>query len=751
MFSFTLAESEQANCNYKLFVETKLSDLYKTFSKCKKGDKLGSGIIRGGLTDALRCDEYLEYSKLLIIDADSGIDGRDTPSVESCHEALKALGYNHFIYTTHSHKPEYHKYRAIVELNEEIEQHELHTNMSELINQLRAQGCALHYAHEMDTWSQIWFLPRSNNPDVFQSFGWFDGDEFPAIHIEISEAEKKSRSHKQNEEKISDGTAETLDEMYDNIYTGKEYHHSLRNLSYQLAKDGVSRAIILAQLRAVMNGSQQAGTERWESRMKDLERLVDGGIERAQDEEATTFELPENEETSYKYTPPPMPPGRLGKAISQCLETMPRPQIEFAFPMILGSIAAICGAKFNVYSNQNSGVNLSMTVVAGTGFGKGQINKFFNALFVGGLGGKIINLSGGDGAISFLGSNNYTAPKPLHKDLEIGRSRVICMQEAGIMLGAKSGNADELSAYIMENFINSDYNSFASTRAYSSDDNSLKTFRAPAMSLILESTEESLAKSLKDMNALESGFIPRQTMFKVSHKPPMNRDRSAERVYDFDDDVVSQYKSLITECAKVQAVPTFDVNLVSLTDDQFDEYCDIEENFADGYATDKVSKIMATRMSHKMIKFAAICSIFNDWTDGDMEVSSDAWEWAKQMAHWEMENINHNLSYMKSGNDYDYAIYYLKERVIAALHHKDTSTRQRMAKVVKKSVLMHRIGDAKIQELAGGQRMATSIFIDRTLKAMERMGLIRLLDGHPTCKRKNTACIQILEDMIDVV
>lgn len=751
MFSFTFAQSEKATEveEYNVFANVELESLYQGyFSKCKKGKKLGSGIIRGALKDAPRNDENLEYSKLLIIDADAGIDGKPTPKASSCHEALLALGYSHIIYSTHSHAEEYHKYRAIVELNEEIQQHELHANVSMLISELKANGCALKYAHEMDTWSQIWFLPRSENPDLYIHYGWFDGAEFNAIHVDETQEQKRERKERASTEKESSGKTETLDEMFANIRTGSEFHNSLRNLSYQLAKDGVSRAIILAMLRGAMESSKEAGSERWVTRMKELERLVDGGIQRA-DEEAQDFEIPETPVTESGYEPPPMPPGRMGKLINQIMRNMSRPQIEFAFPMALGSIAAICGAKFNAYTNEFSGLNLNMTVVADTGFGKGQISKYFNSLFIGGLDGQIVNLSGGDGATSFIGANNYTAPKPLHRDLMLGRSRVVCMQEAGIMLGAKSGNADELSAYVMENYVNSAHNQFSSSRAYSADENSLKVFRAPAMTLILESTEESLATSLRDMNALESGYIPRQTMFKVNGKPKMNRTRGDRVSYNFDEDIVNQYRKLIDECARIQAAPNFEVNIVEWSDEQFNKYCDLTDHYSSYYNDDKVAKIIASRMAHKVVKFAALCTVFNSWSQGNIPLDDSSWEWAVKMGQWEMDNINHNLSYMRENNEYNFAIEHMKEKLHAALQHNATSAKQRQLKVIKRSVLRDRLS-SKFDQLAKEARMPTDAYMEKTLKTMERLQMVRLLDGHPTCKRRNTPCVQILEGMYDI-
>lgn len=751
MFSFTLAQSEKSTeeSEYKLFVDATLEGLYqRCFSRCSKGKKLGKGIIRGALKDAPRNDENLEYSRLLILDADAGLDGKPTPNADVCHEALKALGYSHVIYTTFSHKDEYHKYRALVELDSDIQIHELHANISRLIDELKAQGCALKYAHEMDTWSQIWFLPRSETPESFISYGWFDGTTFDAIHCDETEEQKRERTARQTESK-ADSKTETLDEMFNNIRSGSEFHNSLRNLSYQLAKDGVSRAIIMATLRSSMESSKEAGSERWVTRMKELDRLVDGGIQLAEDEQQD-FEVPEPSfSADVGYNPPPIPPGRLGSLINQIMKCMPRPQIEFAFPMALGSVAAICGAKFNAYTNEFSGLNLNMTVVADTGFGKGQISKFFNSLFIGGLDGKIVNLSGGDGATSFIGTNNYTAPKPLHRDLMLGRSKVVCMQEAGIMLGAKSGNADELSAYVMENYVNSAHDQFSSSRSYAQDDQSLKAFRAPAMTLILESTEESLATSLRDMNALESGYIPRQTMFKVNGKPAMNRSRGEKVSYNFTDDIVDQFRSLIDECARIQAVSHFESNIIEWSDDQFNKYCDLTDHYGSEYNDDKVAKIIASRMAHKVVKFASLCTVFNGWKQGNMQLDEQAWEWAVAMGQWEMDNINHNLSYMRENNEYNFAIEHMKEKLTSALNHNSTSIRQRQLKVVKRSVLKDRLS-SKFDQLAKEARMPTDAYMDRTLKTMERLQMIRLLDGHPTCKKRNTPCVQILEGMYDI-
>ena len=751
MFHISMQASEKANSKLELYPLT-LEQLGSATSVVEKGSKLGKGFIRGKLNGPERCNEYLEYSRLLVIDGDGGINDKPTPNAEHCHQALKDLGYNHVLYTTHSHTSDYHKYRVVIEMSEDIKEHELHVNMSRLMEELYAQGVYLKYVSEMDTWSQIWFFPRRDNPDdgEFIHLEYHDGGLFETIHVEKEQAEK-TRKEKVRTDTSSE--AQTLDELFTNIYNGIEVHPSLRNLSYQLAKDGVSRPLIISQLRAALANSKIAGTERWEQRDKDLERLIDGGIKRAEDEitESSDFNIQGSSQSTLSYTPPPMPPGRVGKAIEQCMGSMARPQIEFAFPMIFGSIAAICGAKFNGYTNEYTGLNINMTIVAGTGFGKGQISKFYNSLFIGGLGGKVINLSGGEGAMSFLGTNNYTAPKPLHQDLMKGRSKIVCMQEAGIMLGAKSGNADELSAYVMENYVNSAHNQFSSSRSYSQEENSLRPFRAPAMSLVLESTEESLAEALKGMNAVSSGYIPRQTMFKVVGKPKMRRSRDSAGDITFDEDIYHQYKLLISAASPIQATSDFDHITVALTDEQFDDYCDICDMYAESFPDD-MARDIATRMAHKIVKFACLATVFNSWKSGDIEVDQDCWEWAKSMGGWEMEHLNHNLSYMKSENSYDDAMKFIAERMIVSLNHKDTTQKQRDAKMITKRTLFNRLyvdknnsARGKIATIAADRKMGVIQFVEMNLKAMERSGFIKLHESQSLFRKGTGIVIQILE------
>lgn len=758
MFSFTKQQSEKASSPSAPCNDYTLEMLSEMVARPAKGPKNGRGFLRGILNGERRCDEDLEYSKLLIIDGDGGLDGAPTPSAECCHDALCTLGYNHVLYTTHSHTNDYHKYRVVVELTEQIEAHELVANMNQLMKELRAQGCALKYVHEMKTWSQIWFFPRRLDPDdgQFIHLTYFSGKMFDTIHVE------KSAEPEPVEEKLEEGV-ETLDQMYSNILSGAEFHQSLNNLIIQYIRDGLSKAMVLAQMKALMNSSKLVGTERWLERFNDLERSIDGAIKLVQ-EEATAradFEINLSDDSKPQYRKPPMPPGKIGRFIAETMKNMQDPEIEFAFPMVFGLVAGICGAHFNIKSKTWSGLNIQMAIVANTGHGKGQIGKFYNMFLAQGLNGRIVNLSNTEGAISFLGSSSYTNQKGLHDDLEKGRSRVVCISEAGFMLGAKTGSVDEFIAYTMDNYVNSAHDCSATTRKYSHHEDSLKHLNSPALTMIMESTEEVLKKSLTNLNAIDSGLIPRTTMFKLGNPTPTDTtvdDRNEEDVWVYSDDIIEQLDKLIKTASVSQVCKTVNPVKINMTKEQYLSYKKHKGEYksTEGKASAEIA--VQSRMAHKMLKFAALCYCFNHW-DRELEATLDdeSWAWAEEMCQWECDQMWYNLSYLTQDNDYELPMKFVAERIFKSLMHANTNDKQRDAKFISYKTLCDRLyidkdGNSRgaISRFAAERKMAPSTYIDMILKNMERQNMIKIYEQHPLF-RKGVRCIQILEGINYVI
>lgn len=730
MFKFTIFASEKANSKKKVYNAKNLSVMNEFFMVCEQGDKLGEGFVRGGVTGTRREDSNLEYSSLLIIDADKGMNGEPTPTIQECHEALNALGYSHILYTSHSHSDDWHKYRGIVELSEPIKQHELARNTRQLFKELHAQGCYIEMATETKTWSQIWFLPRSANPDSYIHLTNFEGGKFVTEHV----TEQEANEDQAQAERVV-GEQKTLAEMWDNIFSGKEYHESLKNLSYQMAKDGMDANFIKTCLTKAMENSKDAGSNRNLDRINEMDALVHGAFRRISKEvsdSAATINI--DPSSGNKYYLPEIPPGRLGRMYHQIMECMPSKIPEAAYVMMLGLLAGISGAKFNVsgYGPQYTGLNLYLAFVAPTGTGKSFLNDFFNQVLHHGLNGRIKGLSGAIGAASFIGSNNHTGPKSLHDDLKDGRSKIFCMKEAGIMLGAKTGAMDELAAYIMDCWPESGYRSVASARRYSDKEKSLTHLKSPAITMVLESTQEPIEKALKEMKAIEKGYVPRFTFFKITDRLPFVI--SEKTGYEFDEDIEQQIELLIQESSTVQTTDAVVPNFIELDQELARDY----ERLCNEYLfmfekEDLVMTALASRQALKVLRFAGIATIFNHWGVNQKKIPMDkeCWEWGKKMAKWDIENAWHNLSYMTSTNEYDEIMKKIVLKIKSScFKHKDASK-----KLVEQNVVTERLVVEKCKgifaDYANARKMNSVAFADKMFESMELVGLIKRLGKNP--------------------
>ena len=113
-----------------------------------------------------------------------------------------------------------------------------------------------------------------------------------------------------------------------------------------------------------------------------------------------------------------------------------------------------------------------------------------------------------------------------------------------------------------------------------------------------------------------------------------------------------------------------------------------------------------------------------------------------------MDHIDHNLPYMKEENVYDYAIYHMRDVLAASLNHKDTMPRQKAQKVVRIKVIKDRL-TSKFKQLAQEKHMPHEVFMMTTLRQLEKMGEVKVLESHPAFKKRNTPCVQLLAAFAD--
>ena len=113
-----------------------------------------------------------------------------------------------------------------------------------------------------------------------------------------------------------------------------------------------------------------------------------------------------------------------------------------------------------------------------------------------------------------------------------------------------------------------------------------------------------------------------------------------------------------------------------------------------------------------------------------------------------MDHIDHNLSYMKEENIYDYALYHMRDVLISTLKHKDTMPRQRQLKVVRIKLIQSKL-TSKFKQLAQEKHMPHEVFMMTTLRQLEKMGEVKVLESHPAFKKRNTPCVQLLSAFVD--
>lgn len=603
-----------------------LEQLASEFKKCRKGGKHTAYFVRGLLEPMHRKDTSLLESELLIIDGDTGTHNRAAPPPIEVHKALVKLNINHFIYTTHSHSPNkgINKFRAVIQTSSAMKKESLRRNISSIIRSLKNEGIDIKTVKEMNAWSQPWFWPYRDDPDdgFYEFYEYHDGNTFDLVEPEDDDCEE----HESTDE------VDTLETLYENIRTGAEFHESMLNISYQLIKDGMSKAHVKAHLRSMMNSSTHAGTERWNTRYEEIDRLVEGAV---------NYKPPENivgiEEKNEVFTMP-IPPGALGDLYKAAYDSLLYQYPEVAMVSAVGLVAGIAGRRYNVVHPAPMGLNVYMTLVAGTGFGKERISRFIEYCLLSAQNGL-------KSFASFYGAGSFTSAKAIYNQVVNARSQVCVASEAGLLMKVRSGNVEAKTAMLLDMYSKSDRHSWTKGATYSDKDASISPLRAVALTLISESTERSLMEAFSSSNALESGYLPRQSIFKIkSDVPKANRNFKLE----LSNELIYRLNRIMDDASSVQSCDdsqakeiTFDDSIIEDTWN-FQEYCDSMRKSPNG-----IEAAMCTRMFVKAVKYAGIATVFNHMDS--TKIGKKEWEWGKDMAKYEMSTIMSNLGCL--GND----------------------------------------------------------------------------------------------------
>ena len=434
-----------------------------------------------------------------------------------------------------------------------------------------------------------------------------------------------------------DADGKSVDESTNEIINGVNYHENLVSLSYQMIREGVKPVYVVMALQGIMNQVKEElrdADDRWINRYTDIERIVKGGESRDDEEHV---EIPTKEEfdrwnASNLDVDLPWPPGLMGELCNDAYNMARYQYKEVALVSAIGLVAGVAGRKFNI---SDTGLNVYLTLIMGTGMGKDSISKFISRT--------LISLNDNGIGSSFIGAKRFTGPKAVINHLKDARSRVCVFTEAGILMRSQAGDQDGLTRLLLGLYTCSGKHDYSGGEEFSSTENRIESLRSPALTIINEATPETLLVAFRDAGSLENGHLPRQSVFRVQgNKPYANRKIQKELSAGVRDRMLN----LVKKCSSFQSVENCDAWEFEYSEDIEDEVHDYQkecvdlENFHRG--EDNVKSIMISRMFMKAIKFAAIASVLNkdESSRGSLIIERPEWEWGKSLAEYEFNSID---------------------------------------------------------------------------------------------------------------
>jgi hypothetical protein len=535
------------------------------------------------------------------------------------------VGINHFIYTTHSHSAERNKYRVVIETNREMVKGQLKPTIKLLMDTLDMD---IKLVKEMATWSQPWYYPRSDHPKDYMFYEWYEGDAFGVMDPKPDQSFDR------------DTFARSWGTRFSEIKEGKTYHDNLRDAAWALIKSGVDPDMAVEILIALMESvPDNLKDERWQHRTDEIKRVVFGAVSKLGDDvhlnEFVDVEIPEVPEFENKIIPLPAAPGLLGELMEVCYEMMYFQYREMAFVSTMGLLAGMCGRKFNI---KDQGLNLYMTLIMGTGRGKDFIRQWIRSTL------QHCAPPGVDSS-SFCRMVRATGPVGIANSLKEARSQVAVFSEAGLMLRSRAGDQDGLTRMLLNLYSLSGREKYSGSEEFSSAANSIQEMRAPALTIINEATPETLLQAFTSRGSLDSGELPRQSIFRViGKKPYLNEGFDEVEIPAY---LIKRLREIYVRCAKVQAqedpeayIMKFDSHIISDAK-EFSRMLTDYENAMES-AGDPIKEKMASRAYVKAMKFSALACVFN--YEKDLLIHKPEWEWAKAMVQYELDSVDQFFS-----------------------------------------------------------------------------------------------------------
>lgn len=303
------------------------------------------------------------------------------------------------------------------------------------------------------------------------------------------------------------------------------------------------------------------------------------------------------------------PPGLVGDVARFIYAAAPRQVPEIALAGAIGFIAGIAGRAFNISA---TGLNHYVLLLAPTGTGKEAIKSGIDRI-VATLSDSTLGTACAPSISNFVGPADMASGPGLLKAVSRRNppSFVSIVGEFGLrfqqMADARPNAADtSLLRVLLDLFMKSGRGNIVGETVYSNKENNTVEIKAPAMSIIGESTPDTFFGHLNEA-MVTNGLLPRFTIIEYTgERPPRNRDAATARP---DPDMLRRLALLVTAVQTANATDT--VKNVDMTADaetmldQFDEFADAQIRSA----SSRVIKEVWTRAHLKALKLAASIAV----------------------------------------------------------------------------------------------------------------------------------------------
>ena len=339
-------------------------------------------------------------------------------------------------------------------------------------------------------------------------------------------------------------------------------------------------------------------------------------------------------------TPPELnfPPGLMGEIARHFYASATRPVKEVAISAAIGLLAGICGRYYNI---SESGLNLYVILLAGTGVGKSGAGDSIDALLW------EVQQRGLSGALDqFMGPSDFSSGQALLRALPEKPCFVSVLGEIGHTLQQISH--PKASTYetafrkaLLDLYSKNGAKKFLRGKAYAALADNIPTISSPSVSILGEATPQSFYEG---MNAghIKEGLIPRFLILEsVAPRPPRNKTsggKAPEAVVSRLSELVqtvldrqgkSKHQPLYETVQKVTYASAAEVLL-----DEFDVRCDERIN---GQDEADVEKELWNRAHLNALRLAALVAV-GESPQGPT-ISLDAAKWAIEVVERSVQGV----------------------------------------------------------------------------------------------------------------